>query len=115
MYSNNQNKTITILWSFCFVYNQFMTSPKTKILKIVGHILAIGSYIAALVYAFIFSSFTGVFGDGLFGVEPDLVEYLPAVLVLASIFVVFFTYKRYQTLPIWASAVVILASIYVLA
>ena len=83
-------------------------STTTKSLKVISLTLSILCYLFALWYAFVYSSFSGVFGGGLMGEEMSVSDYLPLTLVLLSFVWIGMYFKRYRSLVFWSSGIVVL-------
>jgi hypothetical protein len=81
---------------------------ENKLFKKCNLVLSLIFYVFALWYAFVYSSFSGVFGGGLMGVEADVLDYLPLTLTVLSFVWIVTRFKHYRSLVFWSSGTAVL-------
>lgn len=79
--------------------------------KSLSLVLSIVFFLFSLAYVIMISNFSGIFGSGLFGGSAEAIDYVPISTAIFSIFIIFLTFKRYQSLVLWSCSFMMLAAI----
>ena len=86
----------------------------TKILKSVSLILSIAAFLFSLGYAFVSLSLSvALNGDGLFGMTPTPIDYIPLISIIMSFIIIFFTFNRFQSVTLWICSIINVTSVIV--